>query len=82
MTRFTVDLDELDAVIGDLTGFETRFSGRLAELDDLINALHLTWTGEAAGAQKGAHEQWRSGALEMHHALVEMREAAQRAHAN
>jgi WXG100 family type VII secretion target len=82
MTRFTVDLEELDAVIGDLTGFESRFIGRLAELDDLVTHLHGTWTGDAAGAQKRAHEQWASGAREMHQALVEMREAAQRAHAN
>lgn len=82
MTRFTVDLEELDAVIGDLSGFENRLTGRLTELDDLVSALHLSWSGDAAGAQKGAHEQWASGAREMHQALVEMREAAQRAHAN
>lgn len=82
MTRFVVDLEDLDAVIGDMTGFEGRFSGRLAELDDLVSHLHGTWTGDAAGAHKAAHAQWVAGAREMHEALVEMREAAQRAHAN
>ncbi|MEO5708545.1 MAG: WXG100 family type VII secretion target [Nocardioidaceae bacterium] len=82
MTRFTVDLEELDAVIGDMTGFEGRFTGKIAELDALIADLHVSWTGEAAGAQKGAHQEWAAGAREMHRALVSMREAAQRAHAN
>ena len=80
--RYSVDLAELDAVIGDMTGFERRLLDKLAELDDLVANLHVTWTGAAAAAQKDAHARWRSGASEMHQAIVEMREAAQRAHRN
>ncbi len=82
MTRFTVDLDELTAVIEDMRSFETRLQGRLDELDDLVARLHTTWTGGAAQAQRSAHEEWKAGATEMHRALVEMREAARTAHAN
>ena len=82
MTRFEVDLDELDAVIGDMGAFESRFRAKLSELDEMIAELHATWTGQAAQAQKGAHDRWKAGAAEMHQALLEMREAAKRAHRN
>lgn len=82
MTRFSVDLDELTAVIEDMRSFEARLQDRLDELDDLMSRLHATWTGSAAQAQRAAHDEWRAGAAEMHRALVEMREAARTAHAN
>lgn len=82
MTRYLVDLEELDAVIGDMESFEARFEKRLTDLDDLVARLHLTWTGSAAGAQKQAHDRWVRGAREMHAALVAMRDAGRRAHGN
>lgn len=80
--RFTVDLDELNAVVGDMVAFEDRLRAKLAELDQLVAELHLTWTGQAADAQRSAHARWKAGAEEMHHGLVEMRQAGRRAHAN
>ena len=82
MTRFAVDLAELDAVIADLRSFESTLRGRLVELDATVDELHGAWSGAAADAQKDAHARWKEGAEEMHRALVEMREAADRAHAN
>ena len=82
MTRFAVDLDELDAVIADMATFDERLTTRLAELDDMLAELHGVWTGAAADAQRQAHAQWTEGAAEMRKALLEMRDAARRAHAN
>jgi WXG100 family type VII secretion target len=82
VTRFAVDLAEVESVVADMQVFEGRFEARLAELDELVARLHGTWTGAAAAAQGSAHARWKAGAEEMHRALVEMREAAQRAHAN
>lgn len=82
MTRFSVDLDELDSVIGDLSRFEATLSEQLAQIDGEIERLHLTWTGAAATAQSAAHRRLMEGAREMHEALGRMREAAQLAHRN
>ena len=82
MTRFAVDLDEVESVVGDMARFESRFQAGLADLDEIVARLHGSWSGAAAAAQDQAHARWKQGAGEMHRALVEMREAAQRAHAN
>ncbi|MGH3412469.1 MAG: WXG100 family type VII secretion target [Marmoricola sp.] len=82
MTRYSVDLAELDSVIGDMQRFETRLSEQMGAVDAEIERLHLTWTGAAAAAQSDAHQKMMSGAREMHQALVRMREGARRAHSN
>lgn len=82
MTRFSVDLDEVAAVVADLDAFERQLTARLGEVDRLVATLQSAWTGAAADAQAQAHRQWASGAAEMHSALLQMREAAQRAHEN
>lgn len=78
--RFDVDLEELDDVIGRLTGFQRQFERRLEELDRTVADLHLTWTGQAAAAQRKAHEEWARGARQMHAGLVRMTAAARLAH--
>jgi WXG100 family type VII secretion target len=82
MLRYSVDLDELDRVIADMTAFEGRLTKHLAALDATVATLHGTWSGDAARAQKAAHDRWTKGAKELHKALAEMKAAAARAHRN
>jgi WXG100 family type VII secretion target len=82
MTRYKVDLVELDSTIKDMERFERILSRHVADLDSLINKLHGVWHGVSATAQKNAHDEWARGARELHAALVTMREAAVIAHQN
>lgn len=80
--RYSVDLDRLESVTDDMAAFERTLVRHLADLDRLIASLHETWVGDAAEAQRQAHERWRRGAEEMREALVQMRQAALDAHQN
>jgi WXG100 family type VII secretion target len=80
--RFDVDLDELDDTIASMTAFLKRLEDRLDHLDTTVADLHLTWVGDAAVAQRAAHEEWTRGARLMHQGLGEMIAAARLAHAN
>ena len=77
---YAVDLAELDDVIARMTHFQELLDRQLTHLDTTVAHLHLTWTGVAATAQKAAHEEWTSGAREMHEGLGEMIAAARLAH--
>jgi WXG100 family type VII secretion target len=80
MTRFTVDLDELDSVVASMEAFGTRFAGRLDELRTATAALQEDWLGDAADAQALAHRRIATGAQEMHAAVVDLHQAARHAH--
>jgi ESAT-6 family protein len=82
MTKFSVDLEEVSDVAAEMKAFQKSFEDRLAQLDKLVADLHLTWVGEAATAHRQAHEQWTTGAKEMHEGLGDMHEAATTAHDN
>lgn len=81
-TRYHVDLDALDEVIGFLQKTSDAIAGRLADLDAEIAALHGVWTGEAAAAQLRAHQEWTAGAVEMREALDALHALARTAHGN
>lgn len=80
MTRFKVDLDELDAVVASLDAFAATFARQLGDLQTTIAALQKDWLGEAAEAQATAHQRLASGAKEMHTAVVALHGAARHAH--
>jgi WXG100 family type VII secretion target len=80
MTDFVVDLDELQATVGQLTGLEQTVQSQLDRLQQTMARLQQTWSGQAAAAQKTAHDEWTASAHEMHAALTRMREAAEHAH--
>jgi WXG100 family type VII secretion target len=77
---YAVDLAELDSVIARMTRFQELLDRQLTHLDDTVTHLHLSWTGVAATAQKAAHDEWTSGARDMHEGLGEMIAAARSAH--
>jgi WXG100 family type VII secretion target len=80
MTDFQVDLDELQATVGQLSGLEQTVESQLDRLAQTMARLQQAWSGQAAAAQKTAHEAWTASAQEMHTALTRMREAAEHAH--
>lgn len=80
MTRFTVDLDELDAVVSSLDAFGKTFAKQLTDLQTAIAALQQDWLGDAADAQRVAHQRLATGAKEMHTAVVALHAAARHAH--
>lgn len=82
MTRYSVDLEELAGVAAGMKAFQTSFEQRLGQLEKLVSDLHLTWHGEAAAAHLRAHQQWVTGAREMHEGISDMHGAATTAHDN
>lgn len=82
MTTFKVDLAELDAVVASLDAFKTTFATQLTDLETANKALRRDWLGEAAEAQRVAHERIATGAKEMQTALAGLHAAARHAHAS
>ena len=66
---FVVEVDELDDVVGDLEACERDLSLLVADLERQMVALHGTWEGLAATAQREAHQEWSQGMAAMHAAL-------------
>lgn len=79
---FSIDLDELDAVIGDVEQTEADLTASTEDLERQIAALHAVWEGLAAQAQLAAQKEWDEGARAMQAALVDLRAAARTAHVN
>lgn len=79
---YGVDLDELDHLVADLQGCESRLDDLAAALERETAALHDVWEGLAAEAQREAHEEWVQGQTTMREALGRLRAAARTAHGN
>ena len=79
---FTVDVDELDAIIADVQQTETALEALTDDLEQQIAALQSVWEGLAAEAQLAAHQTWDRGMRDMRAALADLRAAARTAHGN
>ncbi|MFX0573050.1 WXG100 family type VII secretion target [Nocardia nepalensis] len=79
---YTVDLDQLDAAVTVLQAFSRDVEAELADIDRRIGELHLSWSSDAATAQRAAHDRWMTGAAELRENLDELREIARKAHTN
>lgn len=79
---FTIDLDELDSVIGDVERTEGSLERLTSDLEKQMKALHGVWQGLAAQAHTEAHQQWNDGMADMRTAMAGLREAARAAHGN
>lgn len=82
MTRFTVDLDELQHVVDRLDSFGRSLASRLVELQDAVDALQHDWQGEAAEAKAVVHAKLAAGAADLHAALIHLHAVASNAHAS
>lgn len=80
--RYSVDPDELDAVVGDLETCQRKLQATTDHLEAQIAKLHATWEGLSAAAQREAHQEWEAGMAMMQAALEGMRAAARVAHTN
>ncbi|MBF6254480.1 WXG100 family type VII secretion target [Nocardia farcinica] len=80
--QYRIDLEQLDAAIDTLAKFGKTVEDWLAEVDGKIADLHLSWSSQAAAAQRDAHQKWLAGVAEMRENLDELREVARKAHAN
>ena len=79
---YKVDLAELQRVLDRLDAWERTLQAKVADLDHAVQQLHGTWQGEAAAAQKAAHERLLKGAGEVRAGLATMHEAGRNAHDN
>jgi WXG100 family type VII secretion target len=79
---YSLDVDDLAAVIDDLARAHATLSELAAVLERRIGELHLTWDGQAALAHRSAQTAWDQGFREMRDALARMRQAGNTAHHN
>ncbi|MFB9314307.1 WXG100 family type VII secretion target [Nocardioides plantarum] len=79
---FTIDPDELDAVIADIARTETALETLSNDLRQQIQALHAEWEGLAAQAHAEAQQEWDQGMAAMRGALADIRAAAETAGSN
>ncbi|MGO4613053.1 WXG100 family type VII secretion target [Nocardia sp. 2YAB30] len=79
---YRVNLQQLDDAITTMAKFGADAEGWLREVDQHIADLHLSWSSQAAEAQRAAHDRWMAGAAEMRENLDELREVARQAHTN
>jgi WXG100 family type VII secretion target len=82
MPGFAVDLEMLQDVVDRMCGFERSLAQVLDDVDAKVARLHGTWMGDAAAAHRRAHQEWVSGAQQMHAAIVTLRRIGATAHAN
>jgi WXG100 family type VII secretion target len=79
---FSVDTAALADTVERMAQFGRAAEALLAEIDSTVKNLHISWTGEAAGAHRYAHEQWEHGAALMRAALERLGRAGAAAHHN
>jgi len=79
---FSVDPDELDRMIDEMSRCDHAIRLLTGDLTQQIGVLHSQWTGLAADAQLLAQAEWEKGLREMTAALADLRDAARVAHAN
>ena len=79
---YSLDVDDLAAMVVDLARGHTALSELAADLAHRIGELHLSWEGQAAEAHRLAQAAWNQGFHEMREALARMRQAADTAHRN
>ncbi len=81
-SRFSVNLARMQAVTERMAKFDTALDVHLDKLDARIARLHTTWSGDAAVAQRDAHDEWMRAARQMRAALATMRSITATAHGN
>ncbi|GAA2053332.1 WXG100 family type VII secretion target [Williamsia deligens] len=80
--QFTVATEELADIVADMARFDSDAEAVCRDADQTVTRLHGSWTGEAADAQRAAHEKWTHGAAEMRSAVADLRKAGDTAHTN
>jgi ESAT-6 family protein len=79
---FRVDPEALADAVERMGEYLRYAESMLSEIDSLVTNLHLTWSGEAAGAHVEAHQHWARGEAMMREALAQLKTAGTAAHHN
>jgi WXG100 family type VII secretion target len=80
-SEFTVDLDQLDRIVSQLSGLAGFLQEHLNELDRRVKHLSTgSWESAAATAYSDAHTRWLASAKEFASGVAEMSDAAKKAH--
>lgn len=79
---FTIDPDELDALVADIARTEAALETLTTDIERQIAKLHESWEGLAAVAQRDAQLEWEQGLLIMRRSLAELRAAGDQASRN
>lgn len=80
-SRFSVNLEELDAIVSRLSGLAGFIGDHLGDIEQRVADLHGTgWEGLAAHAYADVHREWMRSATELVDGIREMSEAARDAH--
>lgn len=79
---FRVDSQALADTVEHMAEYLQYAENMLSEIDSLVTNLHLTWSGEAAGAHAEAHRHWALGEAMMREALAQLKAAGTTAHHN
>lgn len=79
---FVADVDGLLRTVQQMTRCAGELRDLLDEVDRSVGDLHVTWSGEAAGAHHEAHRVWAAGFREMQDGLDTMRRIADAARDN
>jgi WXG100 family type VII secretion target len=82
VTRYTVDLDQLNDFADRLEAFNRRADEIERAIDQQVAALHDNWLGDGAEGHKDYHARWMEAAKQMREAVAELRESAAKAHRN
>ncbi|MET8800952.1 WXG100 family type VII secretion target [Nocardia sp. NPDC004568] len=80
-SEFQVDLEDLDQIVGRLSGLAGFLADNLDDIDDKVATLQGTgWESVAAQAYADAHRQWSAGAREFADGVRTAADAARAAH--
>ncbi len=79
---YTVDPDELIAIVRELKTCRTNLERNLTDLRRQMKVLQDSWEGLSADAQAVAQEEWEQGMETMNFALQDLTDASEYAHGN
>ncbi|MET9489947.1 WXG100 family type VII secretion target [Nocardia sp. NPDC006630] len=73
MVDYRVDLVGLQQLIDATAKLETAIEQQVTAIEERVDALHVSWSGDAANGHRQAHDQRITGVAEMRTALRELR---------
>jgi len=82
VTRFAVDLAELEAMVAELARCEAELTEARSDVDRVAAELRQRWDGAAAAAHQDSQREWAAGDAAMRDALTRLRDVLALAHEN
>ena len=79
---FSVDPEALSDALMRMDNFQRTSAALLAEIDNVVKNLHVSWDGAGATAHAQAHQEWAQGAAQMDEALRTLHTTGAGAHHN